>query len=248
MEPTAQETRLPTADRPSAAHRTGRDLFMAAMGAAVALAFGVLLRDCVLPPRPDAVAAGTRNDAVATGTRNDAVATGTRNDALVNEAAATVVALATDAPPGAPARSVQGLGAFPVRNARGETVSIVDDGEPAIVMINSRTCGYCKAALRDLGLYANGRPASRLRMLTLEGAADGEPMLTEANIRGAVPLGPATSQSQVLITFRYRGTPTFVAVDGQGRIRGTLPGYPGPERLATWFDVMLGQREVPVLD
>jgi thioredoxin-related protein len=125
-------------------------------------------------------------------------------------------------------------------------VPIVNDGEPAIVMINSRTCGYCKMALRDLGAYANGRDASRLRMLTLEGAADGVPMLRDANIVGAVPLGPATSQTQVLLTFRYRGTPTFVAVDADGRIRGTMPGYPGPERLASWFDVMLGDRPAPL--
>jgi hypothetical protein len=38
-----------------------------------------------------------------------------------------------------------------------------------------------------------------------------------------------------------------VAVDAEGRIRGTMPGYPGPERLATWFDVMLGERVAPVL-
>lgn len=168
-------------------------------------------------------------------------------DALINEAAETVVALASDAPAGSLAKSRQGLGAFPVRDINGSTVPIVNDGEPAIVMINSRTCGYCKIALRDLGQYANGRSASRLRMLTLEGAPDGLPMLEAANIRGAVPLGPATSQSQVLLTFRYRGTPTFVAVDGDGRIRGTMPGYPGAERLASWFDVMLGDRATPVL-
>jgi hypothetical protein len=230
MEPTAPDTRPPSADRRASGHRTGRDLFMAGMGAVLTVAVGVVLRDRVLPPRVESAAVSARDDAI------------------VNEAAATVVALANEAPQGAPARSVQGLGAFPVRDVQGQTVSIVNDGEPAIVMINSRTCGYCKAALRDLGQYANGRSASRLRMLTLEGAADGEPMLIEANIRGAVPLGPATSQSQVLITFRYRGTPTFVAVDGQGRIRGTMPGYPGPERLASWFDVMLGEREVPVLN
>jgi hypothetical protein len=203
---------------------------MAGVGAALTLALGEVWRDRVLPPSPPPTPVTASSDAV------------------LSEAAATVVALANDAPQGAPVASRQGLGAFPVRDLQGNTVPIVNDGEPAVVMINSRTCGYCKLALRDLGLYANGRSAPRLRMLTLEGAADGQPMLSEAKVRGAVPLGPATSNSQVLLTFRYRGTPTFVAIDGEGRIRGTLPGYPGPERLASWFDVMLGERAVPVLD
>ncbi len=164
---------------------------------------------------------------------------------VTNDAAATVAALATEAPPGSLASSVQGLGAFPVHDMSGATVPIVRTGEPAIVMINSRTCGYCKLALKDLGQYAKGRPVPGLRMLTLEGAIDGAPMLVEAGLQGAVPLGPATSQSQVLLTFRYRGTPTFVAVDADGRIRGTMQGYGGPERMASWFDVMLGDRAAP---
>ena len=167
------------------------------------------------------------------------------SDAVTREAAATINALASVVPEGTPAASARGLGAFPVRDAQGNTISIVRPGEPAIVMINSRTCGYCKQALRDLAAHAGGRPVPGLRMLTLEGAADGVPMLAEAGITGGVPLGPATSQSQVLLAFRYRGTPTFVAVDAEGRIRGTMPGYPGPERLAPWFDVMLGDRATP---
>ncbi len=223
-EPNTDVASSPT---PSRQGRFGRDLLMAVGGGAVVLSAVFALRDRIAPPPAAPAAAAT-------------------GDAVLNEAAETVIALAQDAPQGAPAKSRQGLGAFPVRNADGATVPIVNDGEPAIVMINSRTCGYCKMALRDLGAYANGRDASRLRMLTLEGAADGLPMLQAANIVGAVPLGPATSQAQVLLTFRYRGTPTFVAVDAEGRIRGTMPGYPGPERLASWFDVMLGDRSAPL--
>ena len=209
--------------------RVGRDALMALVGGGLVLAVVFGVRDRLLAPPSDA-----------------ATATTAVGDAVINEAAETVVALSSDAPTGSLATSRQGLGVFPVRDLNGTTVPIVNDGEPAIVMINSRTCGYCKIALRDLGEYANGRSASRLRMLTLEGAPEGLPMLQAANVRGAVPLGPATSQSQVLLTFRYRGTPTFVAVDGEGRIRGTMAGYPGPERLATWFDVMLGERAAPV--
>jgi len=205
--------------------RASRDVLMAVAGGAVALAIVFAIRDR-LPSAP-------------------APAPEISRDAVANEAAATINALAGEAPQGALASSPQGLGAFPVHDLAGATVPIVANGQPAIVMINSRTCGYCKLALRDLGEYAKGRPVPGLRMLTLEGAADGEPMLQAAGLNGAVPLGPATSQSQVLLTFRYRGTPTFVAVDAEGRIRGTMPGYAGPERMATWFDVMLGDRVAP---
>lgn len=217
--------------------RASRDVLMAVAGGAVALAIVFAVRDRM----PTAPAAGA---ALAASTAPAAPAA-RAGDSVTNEAAATIQALASDAPPGTLATSAQGLGAFPVHDVSGVKVPIVENGKPAIVMINSRTCGYCKQALSDLGRYANGRPVPGLRMLTLEGAADGAPMLQAAGLNGAVPLGPATSQSQILLTFRYRGTPTFVAVDAQGRIRGTMPGYAGPERMATWFDVMLGDRVAP---
>lgn len=223
-EPTPTETvATPTTPAPRA-RSWGRDVVLVLVGAGVAA--GALFAF-----RPGALATPEAPARSATD--------------VVAEAAATVQALAQDAPEGAEALSREGLGAFPVRDANGATVPIVTNGEPAIVMISSRTCGYCRLALRDLGTYANGRAASRLRLLTLEGAGDGVPMLQAAGVSGARPIGPATSQSHVLLTFRYRGTPTFVAVDANGRIRGTMPGYPGPERLASWFDVMIGTADLP---
>ncbi len=211
--------------------RVARDAMMAIAGGAVVLGVVLAMRGTAASG-PESVSPSTSTAASPDLNATDA-------------AAATIEAVAGGGPPGSLASSPQGLGAFPVRDMAGATVPIVPNGEPAIVMINSRTCGYCKLALRDLGTYAKGRPAPGLRMLTLEGAADGAPMLMEAGINGAVPLGPATSQSQVLLTFRYRGTPTFVAVDAEGRIRGTMAGYPGPEQLQPWFDVMLGDRAAP---
>ncbi len=220
---------------PGTRRRTGRaarDVMMALAGGAVVLATVFLARDR-WPSRTDAAESNTSVNA------------SVPNESATNEAAATIAAVASDPPPGSLASSPQGLGAFPVTDLSGATVPIVANGTPAIVMINSRSCGYCRIALRDLGLYAKGRQVPGLRVLTLEGAAHGAPMLVDAGLNGAVPLGPATSQSQVLLTFRYRGTPTFVAVDAEGRIRGTMAGYPGPERMEPWFDVMLGDRAAP---
>lgn len=234
--PPVPQTAEPSSDASASAaltpapapRRTSRDIAMVLVGALLVVGIGVPVRSA-LTRNPDAAASGDASASVD----------------VAREAAETIVALASEVPAGTPATSKRGLGAFPVRNTNGETVPIINVGEPAIVMINSRTCGYCKAALRDLGVYAKGRPVPRLRLLTLEGAADGLPMLAENNIGGAVAIGPATSQTQVLITFRYRGTPTFVAVGADGTIQGTMAGYPGPAQLMPWFDVMLGERAAP---
>jgi hypothetical protein len=151
-----------------------------------------------------------------------------------------------DAPTSQEAPSVrEALGRFAVRDARGRTVPLVPDGEPAVVMISSRTCGWCKRALRDLGEMAGGRPLPRLRLLTLEGAAEGAPMVAKEAIAGAVLLGPAGSADQVQLTFRYPGTPTFLAVDRRGRVVRTLPGYPIREEMRHWFAVMVGDQDTP---
>lgn len=224
-----------------------RDALMALAGAGVVLAV-LLLRSTSETGATAASSAPSETSAEPLASSPTALVPGRDGamaEAVAREAAATVAAVARQAPEGALASSPQGLGAFPVRDMNGATVAIVPNGTPAIVMINSRTCGYCKQALADLAQYAKGREVPGLRMLTLEGATEGLPMLRAAGVSGATPLGPATSESQILLTFRYRGTPTFVAVDAQGVIRGTMAGYPGAERLAPWFDVMLGDRIAP---
>ena len=143
------------------------------------------------------------------------------------------------------ASASEAIGAFKVRDLSGQIVPLVTPGEPQIVMISSTTCGWCKRALRDIGEMANGRPVPRLMLLTLEGAAHGGPMLDKENITGAQLLGPAGDGDQVLLTFRYPGTPTFVAIDKEGRVARTMPGYPIREEMQHWFAVMVGTSDVP---
>lgn len=143
------------------------------------------------------------------------------------------------------APSATALGAFQVVDLDGALVPVAPPGEPAIVMVSSRTCGWCKRAFKDIGELAAGRPVPRLRVITLEGAAEGVPMLAKERITGAHALGPAGSNDQVLLTFRYPGTPTFVAIDRQGRIAATMPGYPIRPVMEQWFAVMVGDADVP---
>ncbi len=139
----------------------------------------------------------------------------------------------------------EAMGAFRVRDMSGAVIPLLTPGEPAILMISSITCGWCRKTLSDLGEFSAGRPLSRLKLLTLEGAAGGESMLARANITGAQLIGPSGSRDQVLLTFRYPGTPTLVAIDRNGRVVATMPGYPTREYLKSWYAVMVGDQDVP---
>lgn len=169
--------------------------------------------------------------------------TSTQSDG-VNLSISDVVAGTDTAPQQAPTAEAA-IGLLTVKNAKGKLIPLITKGEPAIIMISSVTCGWCKRALKDLGELSAGRPLPRLKLLTLEGAADGAPMLAKEKITGAQLIGPNGSNNQVLLTFRYRGTPTFVAIDSNGRVVATMPGYPMREVMKQWYAVMVGDSEVP---
>jgi hypothetical protein len=138
-----------------------------------------------------------------------------------------------------------GIAALTVRTVGGEVLPLAGAGEPTVVMVISETCGVCKEALRDFGVMAAGRPLPRLRVVTLEGAAAGVPMVTAAGVRGATLAGPVSPAAEALFAFQIRGTPTFLALDDGGRVRRVVPGYPGREAFAPWVGVMLGDRTAP---
>jgi hypothetical protein len=127
-----------------------------------------------------------------------------------------------------------------IADASGSTVPLSPPDEASIVMISSTSCGYCKESLAALGEMTKGQPLPGLRLLTLEGAADGASMLSAAGLTGATLIGPGTDAAKVGLTFRIQGTPTFVAIDRRGRVRRIMPGYPGPEELRRWLPVMTG--------
>jgi hypothetical protein len=155
------------------------------------------------------------------------------------------VVAGTDTAPSTAPTVQQAVGTAKVRDLTGKIVPLVPKGQPAIVMISSRTCPWCKRAFKDLGEMSGGRPLSRLVVFTLEGAADGVPMLEQEHLTGAHLVGPLGDADQVMLTFRYPGTPTFVAIDRNGRVVRTLPGYPIREELKLWYAVMVGDRDVP---
>lgn len=151
----------------------------------------------------------------------------------------------TDTTPSTAPTAEQAIGTFKVTALNGKVIPLHVKGEPAILMISSVTCSWCKRALKDLGVMAAGRPLPRLKLLTLEGAGEGAPMLAKEKLTGAELIGPASGADQVMLTFRYPGTPTFVAIDRNGRVVRTLPGYPIPDEMKHWYAVMVGDQEVP---
>ncbi|MDZ7629856.1 MAG: hypothetical protein U5K74_00510 [Gemmatimonadaceae bacterium] len=131
--------------------------------------------------------------------------------------------------------------ALQVRDSANALVPLAPAGAPAILMVNSKTCSFCRLALRDIGLQQGRDPLPHLRVVTLEGAAAGRAMLDTFGIRGAFSAGPDGESDQVLLTFRIPGTPVFARTDSGGRIVETVPGYPGPEVIARWLPTMRGK-------
>ena len=154
-------------------------------------------------------------------------------------------AAASATPIGARPSAGAALGAFVVKDVHGVTIPLVTKGEPAIIMVSSRTCEWCKQTFSDLKTFANGRPLVRLKLLTLEGANEGAPMLASEGLQGVQLLGPNDGTDEVFLTFRYPGTPTFLAVDREGRVSQTSPGYLEPDQLRKWFSVMVGDTDSP---
>ena len=132
------------------------------------------------------------------------------------------------------------VAALRVRAADGAVVSFAPPrGEPAVLMVSSVSCDYCDEALRDAARLAGGRPLPGLRVLTLEGVADGARMLARTGVRGAWLAEPAGNADRVLLTFRVPGTPVFAVVDSGGRVTRVVPGYPGAAGVAAMLAPML---------
>lgn len=147
--------------------------------------------------------------------------------------------LATDDPAVGQARSA--VTNLMVRDSANTRVPLTPTGRPAILMVNSKTCSFCRSALKDIAAMQGGDGVPMLRVVTLEGEAVGRAMLASLGVRGAFNTGPDGESDQVLLTFRIPGTPVFARTDSAGRIVETVPGYPGPELIARWMPVMRGQ-------
>jgi hypothetical protein len=128
-----------------------------------------------------------------------------------------------------------------LRGASGQRANIGEVLRPTVVMLSSKTCTYCKEALRDLSQLAGGRSAPGLWLVTLEGVQPGEQMLRDAGVAGARSLGPATSAAEVLLTFQTPGTPVFALLDSTGRTVRVVSGYRGRKAMSEWFAIMLGE-------
>lgn len=155
------------------------------------------------------------------------------------------VVAGTDTAPASAPTVRQAFGTATVRDRRGKRVDLVPAKEPTIVMINSRTCPWCKKALHDIGQLAAGRPLPRFTLLTLEGADAGAPMVALEGISGARLVGPSDDAERERLTARFRGTPTFIAIDRNGRVLKTMPGYPIYEEMKRWHAVMAGEAAAP---
>lgn len=127
-----------------------------------------------------------------------------------------------------------------VRDATGARLPLAPDGEPAVVMINSGSCAYCARSLADVAALSDGQPVPRLRILTLDGVQVGERMAARAGVNGAWHAEPDGPSAEAMLALNVPGTPVFLLLDADGRVRRSMPGYPGREGMRPWVAVMLG--------
>lgn len=130
------------------------------------------------------------------------------------------------------------LAGYRVRLATDSLVPIARAEGPAVVMVSSVTCGVCAETMRDLAALGTTLPG--LRIVTLEGASEGGAMARRLGLSGVWHAGPADGSGATLLTFQYPGTPTFLLVEPDGRVRRALIGYPGRDQFAPWVRVMTG--------
>jgi hypothetical protein len=135
--------------------------------------------------------------------------------------------------------SVEGL---TVRTVDGRVLPLADSAGPVVVMVSSESCGYCAVSMRDLAAMSDGGPLPRLRVVSLEGAAGGARMAAEHGLHDVLVVGPGDNTTRTMFTFQFPGTPTFLLVEPDGRVRAAMPGYPGREGLTPWYRVMSGAR------
>lgn len=131
------------------------------------------------------------------------------------------------------------LAGVQLRDTANRIVPLTAPGKPAVLMISSVTCAWCKRALRDLAQLSGGRPLPGLRLLTFEGAAGGVEMLAAAGVTGAVSTGPASPSTGTIMSLQFPGTPIFLVVDSAGRVTQSIPGYPGREGMVRLLATML---------
>lgn len=148
--------------------------------------------------------------------------------------------LPQDAIPRIAAADAEGsLAGYRVRLETDSLVSIVPTERPAVVMVSSVTCGVCAETMREMA--SDGRALPGLRIVTLEGAAFGREMARRNGLRDVWHAGPADGSGATLLTFQYPGTPTFLLVEPDGRVRRALVGYPGRDAFTPWLRVMAGE-------
>lgn len=130
-----------------------------------------------------------------------------------------------------------------VRDSSGARVPLAEPGEAAVVMISSGSCSYCARSLADIARIADGDPVHRLRILTLDGVDNGRRMTSQAGTLGVWHAEPDGRASEAMLALNIPGTPVFLLVDDEGRVRRSMPGYPGRDGLVPWVDVMLGRAD-----
>jgi hypothetical protein len=170
---------------------------------------------------------------------------GDRSNTLNLSGGVTTVSVGDAASGSAPTAQqavAQTLGALKVLNEHDKVVPLITKGEPAIIMISSTGCSWCKRALKDLGELSAGRPLPRLKLFTLEGAVGGAPMLAKEKIGGAQLITLAERSGAADAAFRGRPPSWRWTATGAWWLPCQATRCAS---MKTWYAVMVGDQDVP---
>ncbi len=139
-----------------------------------------------------------------------------------------------------PDRLPKSLAGYDAKDAGGATLPLTPDGG-GVVMVISRSCPHCHETLARLASAGGDLP--RLRVLTIEGAEPGARLLDSLKVRGASSVGPADAAT--IERMGIYATPTFLLVDGAGRVEQVKVGAPKVDELTFWRDRSRGAAAAP---
>ncbi len=101
------------------------------------------------------------------------------------------------------------------------------------VLVVSTGCPHCHRTLQRLARQAPGGRLPHLNVLVIEGPERGARMLDSLGVRAPVS-GPRREDPGLLSRLGVTGTPTIIAVEGDGSVRRVVVGALSDEEAAVW--------------
>jgi peroxiredoxin len=118
---------------------------------------------------------------------------------------------------------------FTAHTLAGEPITLADQtGKTTVYVVVSPDCKPCKQLLPSINNLGNSRkpPNHQMMIVSLGDKARTEELVTELQLDLPMAIAPREENS-FMVDFKLQGTPTFLLVDAQGKLRAS--GYPSDD-------------------